>query len=103
LEKLDFIDSKFRLCLLAARRAKQIVSGSRRRFDTGSDNPLTIALEEIYHNRVKYRILELSNDEMDLYTGSHIDTEEPIDYLLDESVDVEEESEPAPEEEEEVE
>jgi len=57
-EKLDFIDSKFRFALLAAKRAKQIVNGSKKRIDMHAENPLTIALEEIYREKVNFKILD---------------------------------------------
>jgi len=58
LEKLDFIDSKFRLAILAAKRGKQLLAGAKRRVDTPAENPLTIAVEEIYRGKVKFKILE---------------------------------------------
>ncbi len=41
------MDSKFRLAILAAKRAKQIIKGSKKQVDIEAGNPLTIALEEI--------------------------------------------------------
>jgi DNA-directed RNA polymerase subunit omega len=58
LEKLDFIDSKFRLAILAAKRGKQLLAGAKKRVDTTAENPLTIAIEEIYQVKIKFRILE---------------------------------------------
>lgn len=58
MEKLDFIDSKFRLAILAAKRGKQIVAGAKKRIDTSAENPLTIAIEEIYQGKVKFKLLE---------------------------------------------
>ena len=58
MEKLDFIDSKFRLAILAAKRGKQLVAGAKKRVDTNAENPLTIAIEEIYKGKVKFRVLE---------------------------------------------
>ena len=58
MEKLDFIDSKFRLAILAAKRGKQLVAGAKKRVDTNAENPLTIAIEEIYQRKVKFKILE---------------------------------------------
>ncbi len=46
------IDSKFRLVLLAAKRAKQIINGDKKRVDIKAENPLTIALEEIIQNKI---------------------------------------------------
>lgn len=63
LEKYDFIDSKFRLALLSAKRAKQLVNGSRKKIDMIAENPLTIAIEEVYQGKIKYKIL--SEDEME--------------------------------------
>lgn len=58
MEKLDFIDSKFRLAILAAKRGKQLLAGAKKRVDSTAENPLTIAVEEIYRGKVKFRILE---------------------------------------------
>jgi DNA-directed RNA polymerase subunit omega len=55
---LDFIDSKFRLALLAARRAKQLVGGSKKKLEVSAENPLTIAMQEIYQGRVNFEILD---------------------------------------------
>ena len=57
MEKLDFIDSKFRLAILAAKRGKQLLAGAKKRVDTTAENPLTIAIEEIYRGKVKFKIL----------------------------------------------
>jgi DNA-directed RNA polymerase subunit omega len=64
-EKLDFIDSKFRLAILAAKRAKQLVAGAKKRVDTNAENPLTIAIEEIFQGKVKFKIIEGNGQEMD--------------------------------------
>ena len=58
MEKLDFIDSKFRLAILAAKRGKQLLAGAKKRVDTTAENPLTIAVEEIYRGKVKFKILD---------------------------------------------
>jgi DNA-directed RNA polymerase subunit omega len=81
-EKLDFIDSKFRLAILAAKRGKQLVAGAKKRIDTSAENPLTIAIEEIYQGKVKFKLLEeidLIKDEesASLLMGSD---EEAIEY-----------------------
>ena len=47
LEGYKNIDSKFRLAILAAKRAKQLIRGSKKLVDIEAGNPLTIALEEI--------------------------------------------------------
>jgi DNA-directed RNA polymerase subunit omega len=58
LEQLDFIDSKFRLALLAARRAKQLVAGSKKKIEINAENPLTIAIQEIYRGKINFEILD---------------------------------------------
>ena len=82
MEKLDFIDSKFRLVLLAAKRGKQLLAGAKRRVDTTAENPLTIAIEEIYRGKVKFRILEENEKIKDEEASSLIlgNEEEAIEY-----------------------
>lgn len=65
MEKLDFIDSKFRLAILAAKRGKQLVAGAKKKVDTHADNPLTIAVEEIFQGKIKFRILEENEKNLD--------------------------------------
>ena len=97
MEKLDFIDSKFRLAILAAKRAKQLVGGSRKKLDSDAENPLTVALEEIYDGKINFQILEegditgedesvslnLDGDEDELLLG--LGGDNPEDFLYDEN------------------
>lgn len=46
-DKLDAMESKYALVIVAAKRARQIKEGARRLTDSKSGNPLTVALEEI--------------------------------------------------------
>jgi len=46
------VDSKFRLVILAARRAKQLIAGDRKRVDIKAENPLTVALEELRQGKI---------------------------------------------------
>ena len=62
MEEFKFIDSKFRFCILAAKRAKQIIAGSKKRIEMSAENPLTIALQELEQRKVGFEIL----DEFDL-------------------------------------
>ncbi len=41
------IDSKFRLAIIVARRAKQLINGAKPLVDIEAQNPLTIAIEEV--------------------------------------------------------
>lgn len=52
------VDSKFRLCILAAKRAKQIVNGAKKKVDIKAENPLSVAIEEISHGKINFHILE---------------------------------------------
>ena len=58
MENSTNIDSKFRLVLLAAKRAKQLLRGSRKRIPMEAENPLTIALEEIRLGLVDFEITD---------------------------------------------
>lgn len=57
MEDHNVVDSKFRLVLIAAKRAKQLLKGSRKRVVTQVENPLSIALEEIKQGKVDFEIL----------------------------------------------
>ena len=46
-DKLDAMESKYALVIVAAKRARQIKDGARHMTDSRSGNPLTVALEEI--------------------------------------------------------
>ena len=57
-DKLDALESKYALVILAAKRARQIKDNARRLVDTRSANPLTTALEEIAAGAIIPRIVE---------------------------------------------
>ncbi len=57
-DKLDAMESKYALVILAAKRARQVKDGARRLTETKSGNPLTIALEEIGEGAIIPRIVE---------------------------------------------
>lgn len=46
-DKLDAMESKYALVIVAAKRSRQIKDGARKLVESRSTNPLTIALEEI--------------------------------------------------------
>ena len=46
-DKLDAMESKYALVIVAAKRARQVKEGARRYSQSRSSNPLTVALEEI--------------------------------------------------------
>lgn len=58
MDNLDSIDSRFRYAILAAKRAKQLVGGARKKIDMIAENPLTIAIEEIKQGKINFHILE---------------------------------------------
>jgi DNA-directed RNA polymerase omega subunit len=90
LEKLEFIDSKFRLAILAAKRAKQLVHGARKKIDTTADNPLTIALDEIYEGKINFQVLAredmaLEKDELRSASSSSqllLNSDEAVEGLI---------------------
>jgi DNA-directed RNA polymerase omega subunit len=67
LEKFDFVDSKFRYAIIAAKRAKQIVRGSKKRIDTEYQNPLNIAIDEIAHGKVNFEIINREELDFDVF------------------------------------
>ena len=56
-------DSKFRLILVAAERAKQLQRGAPPKIDTKARKAANIALEEVERNLVRYQILEEEEEE----------------------------------------
>lgn len=57
-DKLDKMESKYALVILAAKRARQIKDGARRLVETHSANPLTVALEELADGAIIPREVE---------------------------------------------
>jgi DNA-directed RNA polymerase omega subunit len=51
------IDSKFRLAILVARRAKQLIGGAKRKVEIKAENVLTIAMEEFKQGKIDFDIL----------------------------------------------
>ncbi|MCD4783482.1 MAG: DNA-directed RNA polymerase subunit omega [Candidatus Eremiobacteraeota bacterium] len=47
------IDSKFELITMVARRARQINNGAKVLIDTKDKKPVTIAIQEIYAEKIK--------------------------------------------------
>ncbi len=54
---LNGIDSKFRLAILVARRAKQLIGGAKRKVDIKAENVLTIAMEEFRQGKIDFDVL----------------------------------------------
>ena len=43
----DKVDSKYSMVIVAARRARQLLAGAKKKVDTPSDKPVTVALQEL--------------------------------------------------------
>jgi len=86
LETQEFIDSKFRLVILAAKRARQLLRGGRKKVDMVAENPLTIALEEIRRGLINYEITDGTPRKPDLSIFG--DSEEAVDGEEGSEVDV---------------
>jgi DNA-directed RNA polymerase subunit omega len=54
---LNGIDSKFRLAILVARRAKQLIGGAKKKVDIKAENVLTIAMEEFKQGKIDFDVL----------------------------------------------
>lgn len=55
---LNGIDSKFRLAILVARRARQLIGGAKKKVDIKAENVLTIAMEEFKQGKIDFDILD---------------------------------------------
>ncbi|HHW56477.1 MAG TPA: DNA-directed RNA polymerase subunit omega [Clostridia bacterium] len=51
---MEKVDSKYTLCALVAKRARQLVAGDAKLVDIGSDKPVTIATEEVNRGLITY-------------------------------------------------
>ncbi len=61
---MTVIDSKFRLVLLAAKRAEQIIQGSHPKLKTTHSKATYIALEEIQKKAIEYSYKTITGDEV---------------------------------------
>lgn len=59
---MPVIDSKFRLVLLAAKRAEQIIQGSSPKIKTNHSKATYIALEEIKNSAIDYSFKTASGE-----------------------------------------
>ena len=55
------IDSKFRLAIIVARRAKQLINGAKPLVEIDAQNPLTIAIDEVNRGLVTMEMLDSVN------------------------------------------
>lgn len=51
---MEKVDSRYTLVVAAAKRARVLAEGSPRLVKVDSDKPVTIAVNEIYENKVAY-------------------------------------------------
>jgi DNA-directed RNA polymerase subunit K/omega len=54
---LNGIDSKFRLAIMVARRAKQLIGGAKKKVDIKAENVLTVAMEEFRQGKIDFDML----------------------------------------------
>ena len=48
------VDSKYTLVVLAAKRARELMSGEQQMIESRSNKPVTIALEEVAKGRITF-------------------------------------------------
>lgn len=58
-ELTKIADSRYTLVMLASKRARQIIGGEKPLIETSANKPVSIALEEIMENKVKYKRPEI--------------------------------------------
>ncbi len=64
MENQDTIDSKFRYAILVAKRAKQLVKGAKPKIDFKTENPLTLAIEEINQGKINFHLIEKGDQDV---------------------------------------
>jgi DNA-directed RNA polymerase subunit K/omega len=85
-QPLNGIDSKFRLAILVARRAKQLIGGAHRKVDIKSDNTLTVAMEEFRQGKIDFDVL----NEEDNFFGQEAATPEGATVMAETGLEGEE-------------
>jgi DNA-directed RNA polymerase omega subunit len=85
---LNGIDSKFRLAILVARRAKQLIGGAKRKVDIKAENVLTIALEEFRQGKIDFDVLNedaalLEEENQELGAEAVVESEQEIEADLE--------------------
>jgi DNA-directed RNA polymerase subunit omega len=96
---LNGIDSKFRLAILVARRAKQLIGGAKKKVDIKAENVLTIALEEFKQGKIDFDILNqdptlLNEENQEPGTEAAVENEGEVEEDLEAT---EKEKQPQPE------
>ena len=71
------IDSKFRYVIVAAKRAKELLKGSKPRIKSKSKNLIRVAQEEVEGGFVNYELIpekinEVSDTEEDIFIGEDL-------------------------------
>jgi DNA-directed RNA polymerase subunit omega len=96
---LNGIDSKFRLAILVARRAKQLIGGAKKKVDIKAENVLTIAMEEFKQGKIDFDILNqdptlLNEENQELVAEAALENGSELE---EDSEVTEEENQPQPE------
>lgn len=53
-ELTNKVDSRYTLVMLVAKRARQLVDGSKPKVETSNNKPVSIAIEEIAADKITY-------------------------------------------------
>ena len=81
---LNGIDSKFRLAILVARRAKQLIGGAKKKIDIKAENVITIAMEEFRQGKIDFDVLSqdanlLNEENQELGTEATAENENEVE------------------------
>ena len=63
---IEGFDSNYRYVLVAARRARQLLSGARPHIETTTRKPCKVAMEEISAGKVKWNTPEVSRSAVEV-------------------------------------
>jgi DNA-directed RNA polymerase subunit omega len=61
LSMLKNVDNRYTLIVMTAKRARQLIDGAKPLIDVDSSKPVTIAINEIYQEKISY---ETGNTEL---------------------------------------
>lgn len=56
-ELKDMVGDKYSLVVITSKRARQLIEGEKSLVEIDSNKPLTIAINEVYQDKIKFKVV----------------------------------------------
>jgi DNA-directed RNA polymerase omega subunit len=93
LKEIEDIESKFRFVIVASKRAKQLLAGSKPKIKSKSKNLIRIAQEEVKQGIIDFEIISVKKEELELTEDEAFIGEELGEGIPQELLETEEKEE----------